>query len=87
MALTYVNLTAEPRAWSIGPIKQQVVQITALSTDTSGVVTFDSLAQVRAVIVNGVSQSAAATLSGNGATLALNAQATDYVTTVIGLGI
>ena len=87
MAVTQANLTAEPRSWSIGPLKQQVVQITALSTDTSGVVTFDALAEVRAVIVCGVSESAAATLSGNGATLALNAQATDYVCKVIGLGI
>lgn len=87
MALSQVNLTAEPRAWSTGPIKQQVVQVSLLSTDTGGTVTFDALAECRAVIVNGIIQSSAPTVSGNSATIAVPAQAADYVTTVIGLGI
>ena len=70
MALSSSNLSAEPRAFSIGPLKMQIKTISAASADVSGTVTFDNLSSISAVQVTGLTLTAAATFSGNVATLA-----------------
>lgn len=70
MALSASNLSAEPRAMSIGPLKIQIMTFSVASADTSGTVTFDSLSSISGVIVSGIVQTAAPTFSGNVATLA-----------------
>lgn len=87
MAVTYTNLTVEPRAWSIGPLKIQILAFSRLSTDTAATITFDSLSTLKAVIVSGAGQSAAPTITNNGAVLALNATTADGVGSFIGLGV
>ena len=87
MAFTATNSTAEPRAWSTGPLKEQHMTWTRLSTDTSGTVTFDALAEVRFVEIHNIVLSAATAVSGNGATLSFDAVAAAGVGTVVGYGI
>lgn len=70
MALSSANLTAEPRAFSIGPLKMQIKTLSAASADVSGTVTFDALSEISAVVVSSLRLTAAATFSGNVATLA-----------------
>ena len=74
MALTITDLAAEPRSFSIGPVRQQIVTYTCLSTDTSATVTFDRLRTVYAIESDGgLVYTAAPTFSGNVATLAFTA--------------
>ncbi len=87
MALSASNLTAEPRAFSIGPLKMQIKTFTAASADTSGTVTFDGLSSVRMVIFNSLVQSAAPTFSGNVATLTFVDPAATVHGQIIGFGI
>lgn len=70
MALSASNLSAEPRAMSVGPVKMQIMTFSVASADTSGTVTFDSLSSISGVIVSGITQTAAPTFSGNVVTLA-----------------
>lgn len=71
MAFTATALSAEPRSFSIGPWKEQVLTYTALSGDTSGTVTAASLKEIVAIVIDGgLRHSAAPTFSGNVATLA-----------------
>lgn len=83
MALSSSNLTAEPRSFSIGPLKMQIKTITAASADVSGSITFDGLSNVVAIQVSTLRLTAAATFSGNVATLAF----TDPAATVHGVAI
>lgn len=87
MALTSANLTAEPRAMSIGPVKIQIKTIAAASADTSGTVTFDALSEVEAVIQDCLTQTSVATFSGNVATLTFADPAATVVGVIIGIGI
>lgn len=87
MALSSSNLTAEPRAFSIGPVKIQMKTFSVASADTSGTITFDGLTSVRFILINGIHQSSAATFSGNVATLAFADPAATVVGQVIGIGV
>jgi hypothetical protein len=70
MAFAATALTSEPRSFSLGPIKVQIFTYSAASADTSGTVTATNLKNVTAVILDGtLVQTAAATFSGNVATL------------------
>ncbi len=70
MALTASNVTGEPRAFSLGPVKCQLINFSVASGDTSGTITADSLIGIDQIIVTGITQTAAPTFSGNVATLA-----------------
>lgn len=80
MAFSASNLSAEPRAFSIGPLKMQLMSFSAASADTSGTVTADKLNEIVQIHVIGLELTAAPTLSGNEATLAF----TDPAATVHG---
>jgi len=80
MAITAASPTAEPRSWSIGPLKLQLIDFSAASGATGGTATADALAEARWVCVTGVTQTAAPTMSGNVVTIAF----TDPAATVYG---
>lgn len=70
MALTAVNLTAEPRAFSVGPYKMQLMTITAVSGDSSGTITCDKLTRVDHIAVaSGLQLLGVPSYSGNVATI------------------
>lgn len=70
MALTATNASNEPRAWSNGPVKQQIMTFTVANGDTSGTITVDSLSSIVLAHVAGLALTAAPTFSGNVITLA-----------------
>lgn len=71
MAFAATALAAEPRSFSIGPVKEQIFTYTALSGDTSGTLTATALKEIFAIVVDGgMRHTAAPTFSGNVATLA-----------------
>lgn len=81
MAYSQSNSATEPRAFSLGPIRVQIITFTVASGDTSGTVTADKLSTITDIVVaSGLKLSAAPTLSGNTATLAF----ADPVATVAG---
>jgi hypothetical protein len=87
MAFAAVNSTKEPRSFSIGPLKVQVMTYSAASADTSGTITADALKEVFHVILDGaISHTAAPTFSGNVATLAFADPAATVYGTVICIG-
>lgn len=59
------------RAWSLGPIKTQVMTWTAASGDTSGTITVPGLTTVLQIEITGCTQTALPTYSGNVATVAI----------------
>jgi hypothetical protein len=69
MALSATSPTNESRAYSIGPQKVQQMNFSVASGDTSGTITFAGLSSIDFIIVAGVVQTAAATFSGNVATV------------------
>ena len=70
MALTVSNLTAEPRSFSIGPVKKQVLTFSVANGDTTGTVTADGMSTLDHIHCIGLALTAAPTYSGNVATLA-----------------
>lgn len=70
MALVASSVSSEPRSWSLGPWKVQLLNFSVANTDTSGTATADSLSTVIWASVSGISQTAAPTFSGNVITLA-----------------
>jgi len=82
MAFVATLSTAEPRSFSIGPLKVQFYTYTAASGDTSGTITAAGLSSVKHVLVDGLGKgmSAAPSFSGNVVTLAF----ADPVATVAG---
>lgn len=68
MAFSSAALSAEPRAFSIGPWKVELRTIAAQDTDTSGTVTAESLESVVAAIPSGLAVTDVA-VSGKTATL------------------
>lgn len=71
MAITITDSTAEPRSFSVGPTKIQLVTFLANSGATSGTVTADALARIDHILLPGdLKHSAAPTFSGQVATLA-----------------
>lgn len=85
MAFAAVNSTKEPRAFSLGPLKCQILTWSAASGDTSGTVTADKLIGIDHIVLDGgLVLSAAPTFSGNVATLAfVNPAATVYGTLMV----
>lgn len=87
MAFAAVNSTKEARAWSIGPVKVQIMTWSAASADVSGTITADGLSELMFVhLSGGLSLTAAATFSGNVATLAFADPAATVHGTVICIG-
>lgn len=83
MAFSASNSTKEARAFSVGPMKCQIMTYTAASGDTAGTVTADRLTQLMVVIADGgLKNSAAVTYSGNVATLAYEALPTATAATL-----
>lgn len=72
MALSASNLTGEPRSFSVGPVKLQIITFSVANMDTSGTITVDGLSQVDGAIITGLTMSAAPTFSGNVITLAFS---------------
>lgn len=71
MALVTTDSGLEPRSSSIGPLKRQIVKLTALSGDTSGTVTADCLYRMVAIVApSAMKFTAAPTYATNVATLA-----------------
>jgi hypothetical protein len=85
MAFAAANLTAEPRSFSAGPCKLQLLTWSVASGDTSGTITCDSLSRVDQVYLSGgLTLTAAPTYSGNAITLAfVDPVATRYGTALV----
>jgi len=85
MAFAASNLTAEPRAFSIGPFKIQIMTWSVASADVSGTLTADSLSRVDAVYLSGgLTLTAAPTFATNVATIAfVDPAATRYGTALL----
>lgn len=86
MALV-TSVSGVGRAFSIGPVKMQVVDFAVASADTNGTITFDQLATVDDIIINGVTLTAQPSISANVATVTFQTVITGgAVGTAIGLG-
>ena len=85
MAFAAVNSTNEPRSFSLGPLKMQVLTWSAASGDTSGTVTASALSSAQHILIDGaINHSAAPTFSGNVVTLAFaDPLATVYGTLIV----
>lgn len=84
MAFSASSPTAEPRSWSIGPLKIQIMDVSVASGDTSGTATADNLAEARWAILSGLTQTAAPTFSGNQVTVAfVDPAATRYAQLIV----
>ena len=70
MAVVVTNSTLEPRSYSVGPIKIQLLNFSVASGDTTAVITADGLTSVGHISVSGLNLTAAPTFSGNQITLA-----------------
>jgi len=68
------------RAWSLGPVKTQVMTWTCASGDTSGTITVPGLTTIYHLEITGCTQTALPTYSSNVATVAI----ADPVATVYG---
>jgi hypothetical protein len=86
MALVATNSTKEPRSFSIGPVKIQIMTYAAASADVSGTITADALSTVLHIIIDGLQQTTAASFSGNVVTLAFQDPAATVSGTVILIG-
>lgn len=88
MAFAATASTKEPRAFSIGPLKVQVMTYSAASADVSGTVTATGLKEIMHVIVDGACGIAttAPTFSGNVATLAFADPAATVYGTILCIG-
>lgn len=84
MAFAATNSTKEPRSFSIGPLKVQILTYSVASGDTSGTVTADGLQEIHHIILDGqLHHTAAPTFATNVATLAfVDPAATRYGTVV-----
>jgi len=85
MAFAASNSSSEPRSFSIGPVKMQIMTYSVASGDTSGTVTADALSSISHIICDGaIVHTAAPTFSGNVATLAfVNPAATRFGTIIV----
>lgn len=87
MAFVATEVTSEPRSFSIGPVKVQMLNYTCVSGDTSGTVTATNLSSIDAVVVGGaLAVTAAPTISGNTATIAFTDPAANRAGTIIVVG-
>lgn len=70
MAFAATASTSEPRSFSGGPLKMQLLTYTAASADTSGTITANRLSKLDHVVIDGkIYPTAATTYSGNAATI------------------
>lgn len=84
MAFAATASTAEPRSFSLGPLKCQIFTFSAASADVAGTITATGLSSISNVIVSGLTQTAAPTFSGNVVTLAFaDPAATVYGTAIV----
>lgn len=85
MALTATDSTSESRAFSLGPLKLQIMDYVARGGDTSGTITADKLSRLMHVVVGEGSMrfTAAPTYATNVATLAFTVPATVLASAVI----
>ena len=87
MAFAASNSTKYPQAFSIGPLKVQIMTYSAASADVSGTITADSMSTLMHVYVDGkIQHTAAPTFSGNVATLAFADPAATVYGTIICIG-
>lgn len=86
MAFVATNSTKELRSFSIGPLKIQIMTYAAASADVSGTITATGLSSVDHVIVDGLQQTTAASISGNVVTLAFEDPAASVTGTIILFG-
>lgn len=87
MAFTATNSTSEPRSFSLGPVKAQIMTYTVASADVSGTITADALTTATHVLIDGViTHTSAPTFSGNVVTLAFADPAATRQGTIIVLG-
>lgn len=68
VTLTLQPVAYTPNSWSVGPYRQEVYSWAAATGDTSVVVTSQTCHNVAFGILTGVTQGAAASVSGNVAT-------------------
>ena len=88
MAFAATASTAEPRSFSIGPVKCQILTYSVASGDTSGTITASQLSRVMHVLVDGDLQfTAAPTYATNVATLAFADPGATVYGTIIAIGI
>lgn len=85
MAVTQANV-GSGRSYSIGPVKQQRVTISALAADTSGTITFDALSTVESALI-GTLQLTAVSFSGNVATITFTAPGVNVTAIAEGHGV
>lgn len=85
MAFAASASTKEARAFSLGPIKMQILTYSIASEDTTGEVTAAELNEAFHIIMDGgIEHTAAPTFSGNVVTLALaDPGATRYGTLIV----
>lgn len=87
MAFAAAASSKEPRSFSAGPVKFQIMTWSAVSGDTSGTVTADRLSSVDHIFLDGkLAFTAAPTFSGNVATLAFADPAATVYGTLICIG-
>lgn len=88
MAFSASDSSLEPRSFSIGNLKLQILTYSAASGDTSGTVTADKLSSIMHVYVDGGLKFAAApSLSGNVATLSFANPAANIYGTILCVGV
>lgn len=87
MAFSASESSSEPRSFSLGPLKCQVMTYSAASGDVAGTITAPSLSLVQHVIIDGkINQTASASISGNVVTLAFEDPLATVVGTILLLG-
>lgn len=86
MAFAAAASTTEPRAISLGPLKMEIQTWTAENTDTAGTVTASRLETVDHIIIDGMEQTAAPSISGKTITLAFTDPGASVAGTLILLG-
>lgn len=85
MAFSATALAAEPRSFSIGPLKIQLFNYSCLSSDTSGSVVADRLSTIFQVLADGqLAQTAAQSFAGNVATLSFAVPGVQRYTCTVG---
>ena len=87
MAFVASNSSSEPRSFSLGPLKLQILTFSAVSGDTSGTVTADRLSSISHLFIDGgLGLTAVPTFSGNVATLAFADPLANRAGTIFVLG-
>jgi hypothetical protein len=69
MAFASAVIPGMEQSFSVGPVKMQVLEITAASGDTSGTVVADKLQRIDHVVVSGGLHISAKTITGNSVAL------------------